>query len=518
MRKILEANTIQNPELKKYITCWENDEYRQVAPGELLVPKFLEWARPNRHMTIIDWGCGTGRAAKRFYAAPYDFDVTAVDFAYNCLDPEVKEFVKDNDRFRFVEEDLAVQSNLRSEYGFCTDVMEHIPEEQIDAVLTNILYASKHVFFQISTVEDIFSKHIDVDGDLHVSVFDYQWWLKKFTEHSVIIHRSEQLHGAVIFYLTGWSERALNWNGGHLNTDEEKIKENIAENAKLGLQPIVPHVGDGEVEVMLLCGGPTLNDFEDEIREKRANDVKCVTVNGSYNWCLERSIKPSMQCMVDARKFNKRFVEQIPGLTDKTKYAISSQCDPSIFDDLPKDRTYMWQTTTSAAAIPYIKEHYGEMYKDWFPSPGGSTVGLRALMLLRMLGFDKIYIYGMDSCVFEDRDHHAYEQKENDHLNERKTVPIVVGKGTAYEKRFQCQPWQAYQSREFELMVPSLEQSGVHLQVKGDGLIAYMIEAAAKHVEDTEVDDQNGFGVARVVIEGETVDADFDHARYYPKE
>ena len=110
-------------------------------------------------------------------------NATLVDFAINCLDPDVKDLIDSglDDWISFVEHDLTQPIDLRSDYGFCCDVMEHIPEEDVDAVLTNILQNSLHVFFQISTVEDHFGHAIDEIGDhLHLTVKPYTWWLKKF--------------------------------------------------------------------------------------------------------------------------------------------------------------------------------------------------------------------------------------------------------------------------------------------------------------------------------------------------
>jgi hypothetical protein len=476
-------------EQKKYIKCWDLPDYRRYSPGEELVDMFLD-LDPKEDTTLIDWGCGTGRAALKIKQERPDLDVTMVDFAFNCLDKKVKKKTKSIKNFRFIEHDLTKKTDLQSEYGFCTDVMEHIPTEDVDDVLTHILYASKHVFFQISTADDIFSRHkdLDVDSELHLTVKSYHWWLRKFSDQRCLIHRSKDCGNAVIFFVTGWGKKVLTWDGYNVNTPEEKVKENIAANAKLGIQPIKPHGGDGETEIMLLCGGPTLNDFEDEIKQKREAGVKCITTNGSYNWCLERGIKPSLQCMIDARPFMLRMVEQVEGLTDETKYAISSQCDPSIFEVLPHDRTYMWHVSLSQKLISYISEHFGDMYEGWWPSPGGSTVGLRAIMLLRMLGFNRVHVYGMDSCVFPERHHHAYEQKENDYLDERGTIPVVVAKGTKWEKAFDCQPWHVFQMCEFQDMVPHLPDD-LQLNVCGDGLISYFIEAAAELAkEDKEID------------------------------
>ena len=95
---------------------------------------------------------------------------------------------------------------------------------------------------------------------------------------------------------------------------------------------------------------------------------------------------------------------------------------------------------------------------------------LRSLMLLQALGFYKIHIYGMDSCIRES--HHAYEQKENDD-------DLVTVKVRTKEREFICAPWMAIQAREFRQMADLMDES-VELAVYGDGLIATMIRETAE--------------------------------------
>jgi SAM-dependent methyltransferase len=466
LKKILPQYTAEQ---RKYQKCWKLDAYRKVSPGERLVDLFIETANPKEGETIVDWGCGTGRAGKKL--SEHGLDVTLVDFAFNCLDDDVKQSLSNG--LRFVEHDISIRRDFPSTYGFCTDVLEHIPEDQIDQVIDNILENSRHVFFQISTVHDAFGCHPQIDDDLHLTVHPYQWWLEKFVSKKVIIHHSNDLGNAAIFYLTGWGKVNLAGKGS-VNISHEQIIENMKANAEHGIQPVKPYEQQ-ETEIILLAGGPSLNDFEDEILEYRRQGMKLVTVNGSYTWAIDRGFSPSLQLIIDGREHNKRFTKQVVGLTEETKYICASQCDPGIFESLPKDRTYMWQVSIDDSLIPHIKEHYGEMYKDWFPCPGGSTVTTRALCLLMMLGYYKFHIYGFDSCLFEGLGHHAYDQPENDH---HKPMEIIVGKGMPYERKFLCHPWHVFQAKDFEQMVPRVLKDA-KLDVKGNGLIAYMINSAA---------------------------------------
>jgi len=470
-----------NEEEKKYTKCWSVDDYRKFSPGEQLVDLFLETADWLPGQTLVDWGCGTGRAGHKLFKA--GLDVTLVDFAYNALDEAVKEDAENSDNLRFIKHDITKDISLPSQFGFCTDCLEHIPEDQIDKALDTILDNSKHVFFQICTTEDHFGNHpdIQVDGEkehLHVTVHGYQWWLKKLVEKEVIIHHSNDLGNSVIFYVTGWGARAIDFTKGTVNTPDEEIIKNMAANAKLGFPQVVPHEQSDEV-IMLLAGGPSLADFEDEIIKQRAQGMKVVTVNGAYNWAMERGLSPVTQVLIDAREFNQRFVRPV---NKDNIYLMASQCHPNAFEGLPKDRTYIWQVSLSEALIPHIKEHYGKMYEDWYPCPGGSTATLRALCLLRMLGYHNIIVYGLDSCYMDDRGHHAYSQPEND-LD--KTFEVTVGGGTKYEKVFKCAPWHVFQLKDFEEMVKRVLKD-CQLQIKGDGAVAYMIKANAElHDQDT---------------------------------
>lgn len=453
-----------NDEQIKYLKAWDHPEYRNWSPGEQCASLFMETAKPTKGETLVDWGCGTGRGGHALWKE--GLDVTLVDFAINCLDEQVREDLGD----KFIEHDLTKGIDLRSDYGYCCDVMEHIPEEDVDKVLTTILENSLHCMFQISTVEDHFGKAFDdIDDHLHLTVKPYSWWLQKFADFGCIVHFSNEFPSHCIFYVTG--HKTFIFNRGTVNTDHETIIESMKENAKVGLPQLTPHEAQDDLEVMLLCGGPSLADHWDEIREQREAGMPLITTNGTYNQCVERGLKPSLQFVIDARSFNKRFVEPV---VDKCKYVVATQCHPDLVKSVPKDLSYLWQVSIEEKFLPTIKELWGEMYEDWYPVPGGSTVTLRALCALQMMGFRKIHIYGFDSCMMDGK-HHAYAQDENDGAPE---IDLRVGKGTKYDRTFRCQGWMATQAKEFQLLTKVYFQD-LKLNVKGDGLIAHMINSSA---------------------------------------
>lgn len=177
-------------ERQKYKLMWSDKRYRSVAPGESVADKFIEIAKPTG--TVIDFGCGTGRGAKAI-SDETDCQLVLMDFADNCRDEEVA-------YLPFIEWDLTKPCPTSSEYGFCTDVMEHIPPSDVDAVINNVLASSPNVFFQISTVDDVFGG--DVGYPLHLTVEPYGWWMNKFMKLGYSVTWSEEQANAALFYVT----------------------------------------------------------------------------------------------------------------------------------------------------------------------------------------------------------------------------------------------------------------------------------------------------------------------------
>jgi SAM-dependent methyltransferase len=421
---------------------------------------FLGQARPKTGASVIDFGCGTGRGSLAL-ALFGKLNITMVDFTDNCLDKDIQNaLITQAHTLKFVKADLERPLSIVSEYGYCTDVMEHIPTGKIDNVLNNILHASRHVFFSISITDDVCGSLID--ESLHLSKYPYLWWLDKFKARECIIHWSKEEDGVCFFYISAWQDAQSVVDIGVLNINEEAVRANVKHNCAQGWNQIQPHVTNN-LEVMILGGSPSLSNFTDDIKRKRAEGVKLITLNGAYNWALEQGLSPSAQIIVDGRPFNARFTKPV---IDKCVYLISSQCDPSVLEELPKDRTYLWHTSTES-----IKDILNEQYDVWWGIPGGSTVLLRAIPMMRMLGYKKFHLYGCDSCLSSNT-HHAYAQPEND---SDCIVPVNITGG----RIFNCHPWMVAQAQEMINLIRFMGNE-IELEIYGDGLLKGLLVAGAE--------------------------------------
>lgn len=177
-------------EQQKYEQVWSFPEYRFLAPGEEAAEVFLRVAPRGGQERIVDFGCGTGRGALKIHEAGHP--VLLVDFAYNCRDDAAR-------ALPFVLADLTEPMPVDGDIGFCTDVLEHIPPEQLDAVIKNIFACVPRCFFQISLVPDVMGGLIG--HPLHLSVFSAAWWEEKFAGLGLAIRWSEHSATTATLYL-----------------------------------------------------------------------------------------------------------------------------------------------------------------------------------------------------------------------------------------------------------------------------------------------------------------------------
>ena len=134
-----------------------------------LVPTLMSLVKENDCKTLLDYGCGK--------AIPYDKD--------RCKEVDLRHPIqklcnlKSFDLYDPAYEKYATLPNKKYDIVVCTDVLEHIAEQDIDYVLTEILSRSKKiVFLNISCQPALkhFKEGKFKGKNVHISVFDPSWW------------------------------------------------------------------------------------------------------------------------------------------------------------------------------------------------------------------------------------------------------------------------------------------------------------------------------------------------------
>lgn len=121
--------------------------------------------------TLLDYGCGK-----------------ALGYSDKCEEIQLKKPVQEIwniDSYTLYDPAYPKYDTLpTSTYDIviCTDVLEHIPEQDLDWVIERILnYSTKIVFLNICTAPALkhFKKGKFKGKNLHISVFEDKWWIKK---------------------------------------------------------------------------------------------------------------------------------------------------------------------------------------------------------------------------------------------------------------------------------------------------------------------------------------------------
>lgn len=180
------------------------------------------------------------------------------------------------------------------------------------------------------------------------------------------------------------------------NTTDEVLLAQVNANIRRGLPQARPHMPNSTV-VALVCGGPSLKLTEKELARVAWSGAKVVAVNGAYQWCIDRNIRPSAAVMLDAREFNSRFFQEP---VEGCKYFLASQCHPATYEVCRDREVYVWHAcTTGEPELEIITDYY---FAKAYPVTIGTTVAIRAIGLFRMLGFQYFEIFGLDSCWLGD--------------------------------------------------------------------------------------------------------------------
>ena len=211
--------------------------------------------------------------------------------------------------------------------------------------------------------------------------------------------------------------------------------------------------------VCLVGGGPSLVDTIDQLKARHQNGAKVWAMNGSYDHLQSQGIIPDVMVMLDARPENVRFVQNPQ---QSTTFYITSQCNDAVFDALEGYKVVLVHANTPG--VYELLEH--EKARPVHLMGGFTTVGILSLILAKLQGFQRIFMFGMDSS-YRNGEHHVYKQESND---AERVIDAMINDVT-----YKCAPWMAQQVTDFQNVVAGF--GDVTIEVCGDGLLHEMAKA-----------------------------------------
>lgn len=202
-------------ERQKYELMWELEDYRKGSPEMSHLPELIEFMkaagrptseRPStgestpstspptpqqseiwphlelqpseRRLSVNIYGCGPGRSG--LHLALLGHEVHMLDIAQNALDPLPAVATRSIDTPLYFHRGNIVNAAAllpTADVGYCCDVLEHLPTDQVAPALSAIARLTPRAFMTVCHQKDSYGKRID--DVLHLTVEDHAWWLEK---------------------------------------------------------------------------------------------------------------------------------------------------------------------------------------------------------------------------------------------------------------------------------------------------------------------------------------------------
>lgn len=246
--------------------------------------------------------------------------------------------------------------------------------------------------------------------------------------------------------------------------DFPTIREHVEYCAKLGLKFFVPTPQRHDLEAVLVGSGPSVKDEVNNLRKKRKNPkYMFFGIKGGHDFLVDSGITPHFGVAVDP--LEKIHRENFLKRATDCKYFIASQCHPTLFDMLMQrgDQVIVWHLLTDNL-LKWSQEENSPVYKHYM-IPGGSTSGLRSIVLAYAMGFRKFHLYGYDSCLTGSLRKVGGELCEGkDEKGRDKAIEVFIS-----GKKFMADRAMAAQATEFQDLIKSMWKADDPFYVRGYG-------------------------------------------------
>ena len=259
--------------------------------------------------------------------------------------------------------------------------------------------------------------------------------------------------------------------------DAPTIREHVKYCIGLGLKFVTPTDTAHGGEAVLVGSAPSVRTQINKLKSMRKNPKNIFFgIKGGHDFLIKNKIHPHFALAVDP--LEKIHKENFLLRTKGCKYLIASQCHPTLFDTLIArgEEVIIWHLATDNMG-EWSRDPSSPIYQHYM-IPGGSTSGLRAIVLAFAMGFRVFHLFGYDSCLSEKLrkvNGEIYDEKKADGTD--KAIKLVVS-----GKNFTADPAMASQANEFQDLLKSLYQKDDPFVVKGygEGLIQHIIKQRYK--------------------------------------
>ena len=210
----------------------------------------------------------------------------------------------------------------------------------------------------------------------------------------------------------------------------------------------------------LACYGPSLLATWEALRNKAI-----ISVSGAHDFLIERGLVPTYHVECDPRPHKAAFLRNPhPDIT----YCIASCCHPTIFEQLEGHKVLLWHLAEEP--VEDMRVLLRELDIGSKLVGGGSTVGLRAIVVADVLGVRDMDIYGMD-CSYNEGAEWAGTHSGEAHVGRFKNR--VAG------RVFETSTTMYNAAKDFFFTFEGTKLRGCSYSLHGDGMLNAIVQEVA---------------------------------------
>lgn len=183
-----------------YREMWGVEAYQNFSPGLESIDFFENMADPQAGASILDAGCGSGKAALELERRGYQ--VAMCDLIGEAVMPEARSIPF---KQAVLWQSLGglyqslVQNRkpltLRFDYVYCCDVLEHLPKEWTMLAVRRMMdIAENGLFLSIAFLPDNFG--LQIGQPLHLTVEPFTWWRDNLRQFGKVSAR-DRIHSGL---------------------------------------------------------------------------------------------------------------------------------------------------------------------------------------------------------------------------------------------------------------------------------------------------------------------------------
>lgn len=261
---------------------------------------------------------------------------------------------------------------------------------------------------------------------------------------------------------------------GSVPVGEEGILEQVRVNAERHDIPNLRGYAFREQTMVFVAGGPSLNNFVDEIKAKCANPSYDVyTSNKTCSWMISKGMKPKYHVILDPTERKKLDLEyeDHEGITA----VLGLQCHPAVFEKAKEKGQKVVKFLAASATrdgvsdVDVARAAITEQDPELIGIGGGSMTGTRMIYLAAALGYRKLEYYGFDGSIEYDPatrvvKHYAYSKPRGEYV-----LTVTAADG----KEFYSTAALSKQADEIVRLMDNLP--GLEVVVHGDGFLAHQV-------------------------------------------